>query len=78
MSKIISFLSKWKQLGNEVPTATKLFYVGVFGFIMAGAAQFLDETDRFFTPNITNITILEWAYHVGISISGKYLYSIRF
>ena len=75
---MISFLSKWIQLGDEVATATKLFYVGVFGFIMAGAAQFLDDTDRFFSSNITNITILEWAYHVGISISGKYLYSIRF
>ena len=70
---MISFHSKRMQLGNEVATATKLFYVGVFGFIMAGAAQFLDETDRFFTSDIRNITVLEWAYHVGISISGNYL-----
>jgi len=58
------------KLGNEVATAIKLFYVGVFGFIMAGAAQFLDETDRFFSSDITNISSLEWTYHIGISISG--------
>ena len=70
---MILFHSISIQLGNEVATATKLFYVGVFGFLMAGAAQFLDETDRFFTSNITKITVLEWAYHVGISISGNHL-----
>ena len=52
-------------------TAAKLLYVGVFGFIMSGIVPFLDESDRFFSSHIIDISVLEWVYHVGISISGK-------
>ena len=52
-------------------TAAKLLYVGVFGFIMSGIVPFIDEKDRFFSSNIIDISVLEWVYHVGISISGK-------
>ena len=65
------FVVNWNQLGDEVTTAAKLLYVGVFGFIMSGIVPFLDETDRFFSSNIIDISVLEWVYHVGISISGK-------
>ena len=58
------------QLGDDVSTTTKLFYIGVFGFIFAGIVQPLDETDRFFSSNIKDISSLEWVYHIGVSFAG--------
>ena len=58
------------QLGDDVSTTTKLFYIGVFGFIFAGIVQPLDETDRFFSSNIKDISSLEWVYHIGVSFTG--------
>ena len=58
------------QLGDDISTTTKLFYIGVFGFIFAGIVQPLDETDRFFSSNIKDISSLEWVYHIGVSFTG--------
>ena len=38
---------------------------------MAGFVEFLDERDRFFTPNIIKITAYEWGIYIGIAFSGN-------
>ena len=58
-------------MGNEVSTTLQLLYVGVFAFLVAGFVEFLDERDRFFTPNIIKITAYEWGIYIGISFSGN-------
>ena len=71
-----SCVSIFFQLGNEVSTTLQLLYIGIFAFMAAGLVEFLDEKDRFFTPNITKITAYEWAIYIGIACSGtKILYS---
>ena len=57
-------------MGNEVSTTLQLLYVGVFAFLVAGFVEFLDERDRFFTPNIIKITAYEWGIYIGIAFSG--------
>ena len=57
-------------MGNEVSTTLQLLYVGVFAFLIAGFVEFLDERDRFFTPNIIKITAYEWGIYIGIAFSG--------
>ena len=58
-------------MGNEVSTTLQLLYVGAFAFLVAGFVEFLDERDRFFTPNIIKITAYEWGIYIGISFSGN-------
>ena len=68
--KLYTIYINLTQLGDDVSTTTKLFYIGVFGFIFAGIVQPLDETDRFFSSNIKDISSLEWVYHIGVSFAG--------
>ena len=59
------------QIGNEVSTTLQLLYIAIFAFLVAGFVEFLDEKDRFFTPDIVKITAYEWGLYIGISCSGK-------
>ena len=46
-------------------------YIGVFGIIVAGLVQFLDEKDRFFSSNISEITVGERGMYIGVALSGE-------
>ena len=59
------------QLGHEVPTKLQLLYIGVFAFVVAGLVQLLDDKDRFFSSDITKITVYEWGIYIGITFSGN-------
>jgi len=58
------------KIGNEVSTTLQLLYIAIFAFLVAGFVEFLDEKDRFFTPDIVKITAYEWGLYIGISCSG--------
>ena len=71
LSLIFQCTTNYFQLGHEVSTPLQLLYIGVFGIIVAGLVQFLDEKDRFFSSNISEITAVEWGIYIGIAFSGN-------
>ena len=70
LSLIFQCTTNYFQLGHEVSTPLQLLYIGVFGIIVAGLVQFLDEKDRFFSSNISQITVVEWGMYIGVALSG--------
>ena len=55
----------------------QLFYMGLLGFVIAVFCEFLDEKDRFFTPQITEITPYEVGIYLGIGFIGNtYKYNL--
>jgi len=49
----------------------KVFYIGCGAFIVAIVCQFFDENDRFFSKEITEITLTEYGIFVGIAMIGN-------
>ena len=58
-------------MGNGVPTSVQLLYIGMAALIVAGLSEFVDDKDRFFTPDIGEITAFEWGVCIGIAFMGK-------
>ena len=67
------------QLGNGVSTSVQLLWMGIVAILVAGLSEFVDDNDRFFTPNIGEITAFEWGICIGIAFIGKsrWLYMFR-
>ena len=59
------------QLGNGVSTSVQLLWMGIVAILVAGLSEFVDDNDRFFTPNIGEITAFEWGICIGIAFIGK-------
>ncbi len=55
---------------NRVPVTVQLLYIGMSSFVIAGCCQFVDERDRFFSPNIKDILGYQWGICVGIAVIG--------
>ena len=45
--------------------------MGIVAILVAGLSEFVDDNDRFFTPNIGEITAFEWGICIGIAFIGK-------
>lgn len=45
--------------------------MGILAIVVAGLSEFVDDNDRFFTPNIGDITAFEWGICIGIAFIGK-------
>ena len=45
--------------------------MGILAILVAGLSEFVDDNDRFFTPNIGDITAFEWGICIGIAFIGK-------
>ena len=52
-------------------TSVQLLYIGFGALIVAGLSDFVDEKDRFFSPDISEITAFEWGVCVGVGLMGK-------
>ena len=59
------------KLGNGVSTSVQLFWMGVLAIVVAGLSEFVDDNDRFFTPDIGQITAFEWGICIWIACQGK-------
>ena len=47
--------------------------MGILAIVVAGLSEFVDDNDRFFTPNIGEITAFEWGICIGIAFIGKHM-----
>ena len=47
--------------------------MGILAIFVAGLSEFVDDNDRFFTPNIGEITAFEWGICIGIAFIGKHM-----
>ena len=45
--------------------------MGVLAIVVAGLSEFVDDKDRFFTPDIGQITAFEWGICIWIACQGK-------
>lgn len=45
--------------------------MGILAIVVAGLSEFVDDNDRFFTPNIGDITAFEWGICIGIAFIGN-------
>ena len=45
--------------------------MGVLAIFVAGLSEFVDDKDRFFTPDIGQITAFEWGICIWIACQGK-------
>ena len=52
-------------------TSVQLLWMGILAIVVAGLSEFVDDNDRFFTPNIGEITAFEWSICIGIAFIGK-------
>ena len=62
--------------GKEVPITVQLLYIGFFGLIVAVLCEFVDENDRFFTSQITEIPLSDIGVAFGVGCVGKYFTNI--
>lgn len=58
------------KVGKDVSTTIQLFYIAIAAMVIAGLCTFIDEKDRFFTTNITQITAYEWGICVAVACVG--------
>ena len=45
--------------------------MGILAIVVAGLSEFVDDKDRFFTPDIGEITAFEWGICIGIAFLGR-------
>ena len=55
-----------------VPITVQLFYIGFFGFIVALLCQVIDENDRFFSSQITEIPLRDLGIALGVGSIGLF------
>ena len=54
--------------GDKVPVTVQLFYIGVGGFLISILCQLVDEDDKFFTPEISEIPLQDIGVALGVGI----------
>ena len=72
--KLISTIYFFQE--KEVPSSVQLFYIGVFVFIMSIFFEFIDEEDKFFTPEIGEIPPVDIAICLGVGSIGNFFLTI--
>jgi hypothetical protein len=45
--------------------------MGMLAIVVAGLSEFVDDKDRFFTPDIGEISAFEWGICIGIAFLGR-------
>ena len=60
------------KLGNGVSTSVQLLWMGILAIVVAGLSEFVDDKDRFFTPDIGEISAFEWGVCIGIAFMGRF------
>ena len=54
--------------GDKVPVTVQLFYIGIGGFLISILCQLVDEDDKFFTPEISEIPLQDIGVALGVGI----------
>lgn len=60
------------KIGQQVPKNVQLLYIGFFGLIVACFCQLLDENDRFFSSQITEIPLTDIGVAMGVGSIGLF------
>ena len=66
------------EIGNYITTTLQLMYMAIFALLISLFLPLVDETDRFFTSKISDITAHDYALYVGISCSWIFAYWLAF
>ena len=59
---------KFLLKGDKVPVTVQLFYIGIGGFLISILCQLVDEDDKFFTPEISEIPLQDIGVALGVGI----------